>query len=129
MAATRKSYALIGNDRSEEDNNNHGGLTLHPPKIYGARPILPGEVADKYVPKMPSSLFSFLFIWSINLFYHLGAGAPAKNPQPPGNNPPYRYAFAPSSPVLMTDDSAFALYPPQKFRIYKREVEMPIGPP
>jgi hypothetical protein len=52
IAATHRSSALVGNDNSEEEN--HG---LQPPQIYGARPILPGEVGDKYVPKARAGSF------------------------------------------------------------------------
>jgi hypothetical protein len=65
------------------------------------------------------------------MFYHklLANGAPAYNPTPPGN-PPYQYAYAPASPHLQHDDTAYALYPPQKYRIYRRKrAEMPVGPP
>lgn len=57
--------SLIGNDEnSEDESQQQGGYGLlqapphHQQLTYGARPILRGEVGDKYVPKMPSGNFN-----------------------------------------------------------------------
>ncbi|KAI6199528.1 Trypsin Inhibitor like cysteine rich domain protein [Aphelenchoides besseyi] len=88
----------------------------HPPSsTYGAKPLLPGVVSadNYYIPQRPQSLHS--------------AGAPSPKPTAPGT--PYQYAYAPSIPMLMSDNN-YILYPPQKYRIYRhrRGVQMPIGP-
>ncbi|KAI6223123.1 hypothetical protein M3Y99_01457500 [Aphelenchoides fujianensis] len=105
------------------DEEEQGGYKP-PSSTYGARPFLPGVVsADRYyVPKRPSSQSPGPI------------GAPSGKPQAPGttlNQTPYQFAYAPSSPVLMNEGTGYALYPPQRFRIYRhrRDVQMPLGPP
>lgn len=57
MPPTQKPSSLFGNDENEEESGNQGGYGLQAPtqqQTYGARPILRGEISDKYVPRMPS---------------------------------------------------------------------------